>query len=101
MKKVVLALGFLGIIGALQVGCSGPPDNVGACKDHVQSVKELPCLGMVPSTDEATCDLYEEYRCNLEGYFDCRSSHYVCNGDALDAEEYAKLSECNELTFCN
>jgi hypothetical protein len=99
MKKIVLALGFLSMVGALAIGCGGP-DNVGACENYNTTVNELKCLGDVKV--DLDCSVYAETSCDVSEYFDCVSSHVKCVDDTtFDSAEYAKISECSEFATCN
>jgi len=93
-KELGKCLGGLSVIGFSVGG-----DNVGACKAYFAHVNSLTCIGDV-TLDDTECDQYEDTNCNYTDYFDCVSSHYVCDGDMLDSAEAAQIDECSALADC-
>lgn len=94
---------FLAVMSAFTVAvllCSCGPDNVGACKDHVRTINALSCIGD-NAKDETNCENATVYGCDVSDYYECLTSHYVCDGDMLDVAEHDKASSCVDFLVCD
>lgn len=91
MKKVIAFLFCTASLAA----CGGP-DNVGACQKFVNAVK----CGSVDISGTYNCQSFSNTSCDITEYFNCLTSHYVCNNGQYDTAKLSTVNECATKAVC-
>ena len=94
MKKLLC----LAALAVAVVGCGSPgANNVAACKRFVTAAN----CGSMNISATFPCDSYANTACDVSAYFDCATSHYVCNNGTYDQAKLASFSaDCAAKATC-
>jgi hypothetical protein len=80
MKKTALL--FAGVIALAIAGCGNP--TAAACEEFVTHWDSLECTG--DTDNPIDCSVYNDYPCDISGYFNCLTDGYSCDGETFEAD---------------
>ncbi len=86
MNKGALATvtGLMALTIGLACGGGSSYDNVGACKNYVQSYNDLSCMAVDLNADDMCPASLDMTPCDLATYYNCMADAMKCNGDIPD-----------------